>query len=130
MTTVTVVVGGYRPVLESFTAIIRRANPVNVLRFRTPARLYVYDTLLERLAQGFEDMAAEFGPCIQEAHAVVRERHLARPRHVAPADQPRVRKGVGGAERPGHDQRRPVAREASDAMETRGLKGLSQSHGR
>jgi hypothetical protein len=31
---------------------------------RTPARSYLYDTLLERLAQDLEDMAAELGPFI------------------------------------------------------------------
>jgi hypothetical protein len=35
-------------------------------------------------------MAAALGQLIQEEHPVVRERHLARHRHVAPADPPRV----------------------------------------
>jgi hypothetical protein len=35
-------------------------------------------------------MAPELGQFIQKEHPVVRERHLARHRHVAPADQPRV----------------------------------------
>jgi hypothetical protein len=35
---VTVVAGGYRPLLASFTAIIRRANAAHVVRSRTPAR--------------------------------------------------------------------------------------------
>jgi hypothetical protein len=34
------------------------------LTSRTPARLLVEDTLLERLAQDLEDMAAELGPFI------------------------------------------------------------------
>jgi hypothetical protein len=41
------------------------------LRFRTLWRLYSDETLLERLAQDLEDMAAELGPCIQEEHAMV-----------------------------------------------------------
>jgi hypothetical protein len=35
--------------------------------------LYVYDTILERLAQDLEHMTAKLGPVIQEAHPVVRE---------------------------------------------------------
>jgi hypothetical protein len=37
----------------------------------TPTRLYVYNTILERLPQDLEHMAAALGPCIQAAHAVV-----------------------------------------------------------
>jgi hypothetical protein len=33
-------------------------------------RLYLYDTLLKRLAQDVEDMASELGQFIQEEHAV------------------------------------------------------------
>jgi hypothetical protein len=35
-------------------------------------------------------MAAELGAFIQEKHAMVGQRHVARHRHVAPADQPRI----------------------------------------
>jgi hypothetical protein len=38
---------------------------------REMTRLYGYDPLLERLAQDFQDMAAELGPFIQEEHAMV-----------------------------------------------------------
>jgi len=41
-------------------------------RSRTPAKLYVYDTLIERLAQDLEDMTAELGSFIHEEHAMVR----------------------------------------------------------
>jgi hypothetical protein len=64
------------------------------LRFSTPARLSVEDTLLERLAQDLEDMAAARGPFIQ--HAVVGQRHFARQRPVAPTDQPDIGDGVMG----------------------------------
>jgi hypothetical protein len=37
-----------------------------------------HHALIERLAQGLEDMAAEFGELIQEEHAVVRQRHCHR----------------------------------------------------
>jgi hypothetical protein len=66
--------------------------------------LYIYDTLLERLAQDLQNMAAELGPFIQEEHAMVGQRHLAGHRHVAPTDQPRIREGVvGRAKRAGRD---------------------------
>ena len=48
------------------------ANPARALRSSTPAKLYVYETLLERLAQDPQDMAAARRPCIQEEHAMVR----------------------------------------------------------
>jgi hypothetical protein len=63
--------------------------------------LYFCDALIERLAQDLEDLAAEFGPFIQQEHAVVGQRHLARQRHMAPADPPRVRDGVEGRETAG-----------------------------
>ena len=50
----------------------------------------------ERLAHDLKDMAAELGPCIQEEHAMVGQRHVARHRHVAPADQPRIRDRMMG----------------------------------
>jgi hypothetical protein len=40
------------------------AMVATTLTSRTPARLLVEDTLLERLAQDLEDMAAELGPFI------------------------------------------------------------------
>jgi hypothetical protein len=58
---------------ESLAAIIRRANSAKVLKSMTPAKLYVYDTLLKRLAQDLEDMAAELREFIQAEHTVVRE---------------------------------------------------------
>jgi hypothetical protein len=39
-------------------------------------------------------MAAARGPFIEEAHAMVGQGHLPRLRHVAAADQPRIRDGV------------------------------------
>jgi hypothetical protein len=59
--TVTVVAGGYRAVRESLTAITWRAKSSIALRFRTCGRFYSCDAILKRLAQGLEDMAAEFG---------------------------------------------------------------------
>jgi hypothetical protein len=92
-------------------------------------RVYACDTLLERLAPDLQDMAAALGPCIQEAHAMVGQRHVARHRDVAAADQPRIRDGVvGRATRAGRDPRRAGAGEAGNAVDTRGLNGLGERH--
>jgi hypothetical protein len=48
--------------------------------------------------QKLQDMAAVLGEFFQEAHAVVRQRHVARHRHLAPTDQPDIREGVVGRE--------------------------------
>jgi hypothetical protein len=85
----------------------RATNAASTARSRTSVRLSVYDTLLERLAQDLEDMAAALGQLIQEGDAVVGQRHVARHRHMAATDQPDVRDGVmGGATRAGRHQRR------------------------
>jgi hypothetical protein len=92
-------------------------------------RLSVCDTLLERLAQHLQDVAAALRPCIQEESAVVRQRHLPRLRHRPAADQAHIRDGVrGGPEGPGGDQGGPGAGEARDAVDTRGLDGLGEGH--
>ena len=82
--------GDYRPLLDSPTAITRRANAAKALRSRTRGRLYVYEAVLERLAQDLEPMTATLRPCIQAEDAVVRPRLLARHRHLAPADQAHI----------------------------------------
>jgi hypothetical protein len=65
----------------------------------TCGRLYLYDTLLQRLAQDFEHVVAELRPLVQKEDAVVRPRHFARHRHLA-ADQlhigNRLRRGAKG----------------------------------
>jgi hypothetical protein len=50
----------------------RMTFAASAARSRTPAKLYVYDTLIERLAQDLEDMTAALGPFIHEEHAMVR----------------------------------------------------------
>jgi hypothetical protein len=72
------VVGGYRALLACFPASIRLANAANVWRSMTCGRLYSYDTLLERLAQDLQDVAAALRLFIQEASAAVRPSDLAR----------------------------------------------------
>jgi hypothetical protein len=59
-------VDGYGARPESLIASTRRAKPATALRFRTCGRLSLYDTLLERLAQHFEDMPAELRQRIQK----------------------------------------------------------------
>jgi len=104
--TATAVMHGYCTLTRRLEVVSHTANSARILRPKTPARLYSYDTLLERLAQDLQDMAAALGQFIQAAHAVVGQRYLARRRHVAPADQPHIGDGVmGGATRPGRDQR-------------------------
>jgi hypothetical protein len=39
-------------------------------------------------------MTPALGQFVQEAHAMVRQRHLARHRHLAPTDQPHIRNGL------------------------------------
>jgi hypothetical protein len=82
--TSTVVIGGYCTLPECLMTITRRANSAKVLRSSTSAKLYSYETLRERLAQDLRHMAAALGPCIQEAHAVVGQRHFARQRYGPP----------------------------------------------
>jgi hypothetical protein len=72
-------------------------------------------------------MTAELGPFIPARHAVVGQRHVARHRHVAAADQPRIRDSVmGRAKQTGRDQRRAVAGEAGDAMDAGGVEGVGE----
>jgi hypothetical protein len=71
LVTITVLVDGYCTRPDSLTLSSRIAKVLRRLRFRTPAKLYVYDTILERLPQDLQDMAAALGQFIQEEHAVV-----------------------------------------------------------
>jgi hypothetical protein len=62
---------------------------------------------------------------------MVHQRSLAWYRHVALANQSRIRDGVmGGATWAGRDSRRTVADEAGDTMDTRGLERFRQGQGR
>lgn len=74
------VMGGYGPLLEPPEVVSRAAKVAKTLKSRTPAKLYVYETLLPRLPQDLEDMASKLRELIQEEHTMVRPRHLARHR--------------------------------------------------
>ena len=93
--TVTVVAGGYRERPESLTAMTWRAKSARALRFRTCGRLYSCETILQRLAQDLEDMPPELRQFIQEEHAVVCQRHLARYGDLAPPRSARHRRWCG-----------------------------------
>jgi hypothetical protein len=71
-------------------------------------------------------VACALGPFIQKEHAVVRQRHFAGHRHLAPADQPRIRDGVVGARKGRVVTKavRPPVRPATRWM--RGLEGFGQ----
>jgi hypothetical protein len=85
---VTVVVDDYWRRPTPLQVSSRAANVARRLRSSTYAKLYVYETLLQRLAQDLQDMAAALGPFIPAEHAMVGPRHVARPRHVAPPISP------------------------------------------
>jgi hypothetical protein len=84
------VTGGYYPLLEPPAVVSRAAKVATTLQSRSPAKLYVYETLLKRLAQDPEHMEAELWQLIQEEHAIVGQRHLARHRHLPPAYHPHI----------------------------------------
>ena len=116
---------------QALLACPRMARATSVPKSGTPANLYSCDTLLERLAQDLQNMAAELGPFIQKENAVVRQRHVARHRHVAPAGQPRIRDGMmGRATRAGRDQRCAVVGAAGDTVNAWGLNGFGQRYRR
>jgi hypothetical protein len=69
--TATVVMDSYRPLPEPSKFVSHAAKAAKTLTLRTPAELYIYETLIERLAQDLQDMAAALRPFIQEEHAVV-----------------------------------------------------------
>jgi hypothetical protein len=72
------VMAGYGPMLEPPEVVSRAAKVAKTFKLRTSAKLYVHETLLDRLPQDLEDMAAELRQFIQEVHPVVRERPLTR----------------------------------------------------
>jgi len=77
------------------------ARVTSEARSTTPAKLYIYETLLGRLPQDLQAMAAALGPFIQEERTIVGQRYLARHRHVTPTDQSRIREGLVGRDTDG-----------------------------
>jgi hypothetical protein len=113
------------------TCCVCHARPASARRSMACGRLSVDDSPRERWPPALQDVAAALGPCIQEAHAVVGQRDLARHRHVTPTDQSRIRDGlVGRAKRAGRHPRRAVAGEAGDAVDACRLKGFGEGHRR
>jgi hypothetical protein len=87
----------------------------------TRGRLYVCDALLEWLAEHLEHMTPALGQFVQEEHAMVRQRPLARQRDLAAAAPPHSRDGLmRGATWPAGDQGRAPVGAAGDAMDTGG----------
>jgi hypothetical protein len=71
------VMAGYGPLLEPPEVASRAAKVATTLKSRTPARLYVYDAVLQGLAQDLQDMPFELGQPVEEEDAVMRQRRLA-----------------------------------------------------
>ena len=70
---VTVMGSRYWALSSSLEVISRAVRVTKASRLRTPAKLYVHETLLERLPPDLQDVAAELRQFIQEEHTVVRE---------------------------------------------------------
>ena len=66
------VLGGSRTLPASLMVIIRLANSANEWRLRTCGRLYLCDTILQRLPQDLEHMACALRPLVEAQDAVVR----------------------------------------------------------
>src|SRR5207253_10415082 len=81
--------------------------------------------VLERLAERLEDMLLELRQLVEEEYAEVGERHLARMRRAAAADQARDRDRVvrGAARTPRHELAVP-RQEPRDAPDRRHLENL------
>jgi hypothetical protein len=71
MVAITVLVDGYWSRPDSLKLSRRTAEVLRRLRFRTPAKLYSCETLLEGLVQDLQDVAAALRQFIQAEHAMV-----------------------------------------------------------
>jgi hypothetical protein len=85
-----VLMGGYWTRPERLTVSSRVAKSAISLRLKMLWRLYLCDALLERRAQGLQHVAPALQPCIQQVHAMVRPRHLARHRDLPAPEQPHI----------------------------------------
>jgi hypothetical protein len=115
---------------ELLTVSSRLAKLRKSIKIMTLWRLYSYETLLEGLAQDFQDVAAELGEFIQKEIPVVRQGHLSWQWHLAAPDQPHIGDRVmRGAKRASGDDRGAGASETGDAVNARGLQRFGQTHG-
>ncbi len=80
--------------------------------------------LLERLAQGLEDVAPELGQLVEEEHAAVGERDLSGARRGGPAHQAGVRDGVVRRAEGALDEEPPLPEQAGHAVDRGGLERL------
>ncbi len=86
-----------------------------------------HDLVLDRLPQHLEDAVAELRQLVEEEHAAVAERDLARPGDAPATDQARLRdRVVGSAERPRRDERRVARQHAGHAVHLRRLQRLGR----
>jgi hypothetical protein len=138
--TITVVMGSYRPLPEPTEVMSRAAKATKEHRFRTPARLSVYDTILERLAQHFQDVVPALWEFFQALRGGVRATpclgstpvrySLGQPAHLRTARCPRdaerldsiwrLSTSLSGRTRvlagPGHDHQQPRVRRLPACM--------------
>jgi hypothetical protein len=109
--TVTVVVDGHWTRPDPLKVGNHTTKVVRLLRFSTPERLYVYDPILQLLAQDLQDVAVEFRKFIQEKNAVVRQRHFARQQY---RPMPLFVKNVPYLTMHGHERASVLARDPRD----------------
>jgi hypothetical protein len=107
----------YRALGKPRTLVSRAAHAAKAMSSATYARLSACDGLLEGLAQHPQDVAAEVREFIQQEHLMVRPRPFARPRHLAPTDQPHIRdRAMGVATRARGDDGGAIPGAADDSM--------------
>jgi hypothetical protein len=70
------VVGSYHALPESLMAIIRKANSAKELRSKTPAKLYVYETLLKWPPENFKDTSLAISGSTSEPASLIHGRLL------------------------------------------------------
>jgi hypothetical protein len=86
--------GSYWTRPEWLPASNRLAKVAISRRLKTLCRLYLHDTLFKGLTQHLQDMSAELRQFIQQEHAMMCQRDLARHRDLAAPDQPDIGDGV------------------------------------
>ena len=75
MMTVTVVMGSYRPLPQAPEFVSRAANIAKTLKLRTPAELYVYETLLRWPQENFKDLSFAISGSTSELASLTRDGH-------------------------------------------------------